>query len=49
MVDTHGYDMEWLRPTNNIICLFTPSYYHHYAKLSEDIENAGQIYFVECE
>ena len=32
-----------------LICLYiTPSHYHHYANLSEDIELVGQSYFVEC-
>ena len=31
------------------VCLYiTASHYHHCANLSEDIENASQIYFVEC-
>ena len=31
------------------VCLYiTPSHYHHCANLSEDIEHACQIYFVEC-
>ena len=41
----------WMRFGLKIVFVYlyiTPSHYHHYANISEDIENACQIYFVEC-